>query len=133
LQLSRLAKDFAGSKKEREGEQEELRLLPQPIHRYATPKEGILNGALFAFVQGTDPELFLLIEARGATAARARWQFAATRMNSVEVRLRHRGREVWAADILPWGKVYDHKNVYTSFMFKEIPDFLKDTRAKPKP
>lgn len=133
LQLKQLAKDFAASKKEREGEQEELRLLPQPIHRYSAPKQGILHGALFAFVQGTDPELFLLIEARGKSPATARWQFAATRMNSVEMRLRHRGRQVWAADILPWKKVYDHENIYTSFMFKEIPDFLKDKLAKPKP
>src|SRR5262249_12970638 len=102
LQLKQLAKDFACTKKERDGDQAELRLLPQPIHRYAAPKQGILHGALFAFVQGTDPDLFLLIEARGATAASARWQFAATRMNSVELRLRHRGRQVWAADILPW-------------------------------
>jgi hypothetical protein len=133
LQLKQLAKDFAGSKKERDSDQEELRLLPQPIHRYADPKYGVINGALFAFVQGTDPEIFLLIEARGKDAASARWQFAATRMNSVELRLRHRGRQVWAVDILPWAKVYDHENVYTSFMFKEIPDFLKDTLAKPKP
>jgi hypothetical protein len=125
LQLKQLAKEFAGSKKEREGDQQELRLLPQPIHRYAAPKQGILQGALFAFVQGTDPELFLLIEARGETAASARWQFAATRMTSVELRLRHRDRQVWAADILPWKKVYDHENVYTSFLFKEIPNFLK--------
>jgi hypothetical protein len=132
LQLMQLAKDFAGSKKERDSDQEELRLLPQPIHRYATPKQGILNGALFAFVQGTDPEIFLLIEARGKNAASARWQFAATRMNSVELRLRHRGRQVWAADILPWNKVYDHESVYTSFMFKAIPDFLKDSLPKSK-
>jgi len=133
LQLKQLAKNFAAGKKERKGDPEELRLLPQPIHRYAAPKQGILNGALFAFVQGTDPELFLLIEARGATAVRARWQFAATRMNSIELWLRHRGRQVWTADILPGKKVYDHEHVYTSFMFKEIPDFLKKTLAKPKP
>jgi hypothetical protein len=133
LQLKQLAKDFACTKKERDGDQAELRLLPQPILHYAAPKQGILHGALFAFVQGTDPDLFLLIEARGATPASARWQFAATRMNSVELRLRHRGRLVWSADILPWKKVYDRKSVYTSFKFEEVPDFLKDQLAKPKP
>jgi hypothetical protein len=133
LQLKQLAKDFAGSKKERDGTQAELRLLPQPIHRYAAPKKGIVNGALFTFVQGTDPEIFLLIEARGENAANARWQFAATRMNSVEFRLRHRDQQVWTAEILPWKEVHDHQHAYTSFGFKEIPDFLKDTLAKPKP
>jgi hypothetical protein len=111
----------------------DLRLLPQPIHRYSAPKQGILNGGLFAFVQGTDPELFLLIEARGKTAESARWQFAATRMTSTEVRLRHRDEKVWEAETLPWKEVYDHEHVYTSFLFKEIPDFLKGALTKPKP
>jgi hypothetical protein len=133
LQLKQLAKDFSGWKKERDGIETELRLLPQPIHRYAAPKQGIINGALFTLVHGTDPEIFLLIEARGEDAASARWQFAATRMTSVEVRLRHKDQQVWAAETLPWKEVYDHEHVYTSFLFKEIPDFLKDALPKPKP
>lgn len=133
LQLKQVAKDFAGWKKERDGIEGELRLLPQPIHRYAAPKQGILNGALFAFVQGTDPEIFLLIEARGENATGARWQFAVTRMTSAELRLRHRDQQVWAVETLPWKAVNDHEHVYTSFMFKEIPDFLKEALAKPKP
>ena len=47
----------------------ELRLLPQPIHSYAAPNQGVSSGGLFAFVRGTDPEVFLLIEARGTDAA----------------------------------------------------------------
>jgi hypothetical protein len=133
LQLKQLAKDFSGWKKERDGLETELRLLPQPIHRYAAPKQGIINGGLFALVHGTDPEIFVLIEARGENAASARWQFAATRMTSVEVRLRHKDEQVWSAETLPWKEVYDHEHVYTSFLFKEIPDFLKDALPKPKP
>jgi hypothetical protein len=133
LQLKQLAKDFSGWKKERDGIETELRLLPQPIHRYAAPKQGIINGALFTLVHGTDPEIFVLIEARGEDAVSARWQFAATRMTSVEVRLRHKDQQVWAAETLPWKEVYDHEHVYTSFLFKEIPDFLKDALPKPKP
>jgi hypothetical protein len=134
VQLKQLAKDFAGSKKSPSGSEAELRLLPQPIHRYAAPKQGILNGGLFAFVEGTDPEIFLLIEARGEDAANARWQFAATRMVAAEeVRLRHRDQQVWSAEILPWREIFlEHERVYTTFRFKEIPDFLKDALPKPK-
>src|SRR5262245_50562597 len=32
--------------------------LPQPLHRYADEKAGILDGSLFAFVIGNDPEHF---------------------------------------------------------------------------
>jgi hypothetical protein len=134
LQLKQLAKDFSGSKTERDDPKDvELRLLPQPIHRYAAPKQGIIGGGLFALVHGTDPEIFLLIEARGKDLATARWQYAATRMTGVAVLLRHRDQKVWSGDFVPWKEVYDHKHPYTSFMFKEIPDFLKEAVAKPKP
>ena len=133
LQMKQLAKEFSGSKKERDEKTGviELRLLPQPIHRYAAPKQGV-GGGLFALVHGTDPELFVLIEARGKDAQSARWQYAATRMTSSEVRLRHRDKEVWSGEIVPWKDVNSHERAYTSFLFKEIPDFLKDPVAKPK-
>jgi hypothetical protein len=131
LQMKQLAKDFAATKKIRDGTESELRLLPQPVHRYAAPKNGIVHGALFAFVQGTDPDVFLLIEARGKDVASARWQFAATRMTGAELRLRHLDKQVWKAELLSWADFTDHKRVYTNFIFKEIPDFLRDA-AKPK-
>ena len=116
----------------RDGTESELRLLPQSVHRYAAPKNRIVHGALFAFVQGTDPDLFLLIEARGENVASARWQFADTRMTGAELRLSRRDKQVWKADLLPWSEFIDHERVYTNFIFKETPDFLKDALAKPK-
>lgn len=134
LQMKQLAKDFAGDKKEREDvNPTELRLLPQPVCRYSAPKQGVLGGGLFALVHGTDPEIWVLVEARGKDAATARWQFAAARMNGVELRLRHKGEKVWSADLLTQKAIYNHEHAYTSFGFNEIPDFLKDALAKPKP
>ena len=43
---------------------QQMRLLTQPIFRYASPQAGIIDGTMFAFVQGTDPEVFLQVEAR---------------------------------------------------------------------
>lgn len=133
FQMKQLVKEFAVTKKAFGGVESELRLLTQPVHRYAVPKKGVVDGALFAFVQGTDPDLLLLIEARGDSAAAARWQYAVARMTAAEVRLRHKDREVWKADFVRWDDVYDHKHAYTNFVFKEVPDFLKDALAKPKP
>jgi hypothetical protein len=134
LQLKQLAKEFAGSKA-RPAREMELRFLPQPIYRYSAPKRGTVQGAMFAFVQGTDPEIFLLIEARGKDAASAVWQFAAARMNSTQpVRLRHRGRQVWSSDPYPAREVFfEHKRPYTTFRFNEVPGFLGDALARPKP
>jgi hypothetical protein len=119
-QMRRLAKDFVATKKERDGNQQELRLLPQPIYRYSSPEQKVVDGGLFVFVQGTDPEVFLLLEARGEGDAAA-WQFAATRMNSVEFHLRYQDHKVWSAEIMPWRDVGSHAEPYTTFMFKMPP------------
>lgn len=133
LQSKQLAKDFAVTKKRYDRTESELRLLPKPLHSYAAPSQGVVQGALFAFVQGTDPDLILLIEARGEDVASARWKFAATRMTAAELRLRHRDEQIWKADLLSEAEYTDPTRVYTNFMFKEIPDFLKDALPKPKP
>ena len=49
------------------------------------------------------------------------------------MRLKHADKEVWAGEIVPWKDVSSHERAYTSFTFKEIPDFLKEAVAKPKP
>jgi hypothetical protein len=134
LQMRQLVKNFSGSKKEREDmNPTELRLLPQPVYRYAAPKQGVVTGGLFALVHGTDPDIWVLVEARGEDAAAARWQFAAARMNSVEVHLRYRGEKVWSAETLSMAAIYGHRQAYTSFMFHKIPDFLNPPPAKPEP
>jgi hypothetical protein len=133
VQLKQLAREFSATKKEREGGRGELRLLTQPIYRYASPEEGVLDGGLFAFVQGTDPEVFLLLEARGGKQDQARWEFAATRMNSVALQLRHRDNEIWAVEAMPWREIYDHRQIYTSFLFKDIPAFLSEAAGNPLP
>jgi hypothetical protein len=136
LQLRKLAKEFSATAKYRNAADDtELRLLPQPIHGYAAAKEGVVAGGLFAFVRGTDPELWLLVEARGKDTATARWQFAAARMtNMAELRLRHQDQQVWEAGLLPWKEVSgSHERPYTAFELKEVPDFLKEAIAKPKP
>jgi hypothetical protein len=136
LQLRKLAKEFSAVAKYRNATDDtELRLLPQPVHSYAVPKQGILNGGLFAFVRGTDPEVFLLIEARGKDAENARWKFAVARMtNMAELQLRHNDKQVWDAGLIPWKDVSgSHKLPYTAFTLNEIPDFLKKALEKPKP
>lgn len=46
------------------GQIEKLRLLSQPLYRYAPMPADLIDGAMFAFAYGTDPEVFVLIEAR---------------------------------------------------------------------
>jgi hypothetical protein len=77
---------------------EELRLLPRPLYRYEDlPAGDCIDGAVFAFVQGTDPESLLLLEAIKAKD-RTEWQFAFARRTVGEVEGRYRGKAVWHVD-----------------------------------
>jgi hypothetical protein len=115
LQMKRIAKDFAVTKRERDDSRQELRLLPQPIYRYAAADEQIVDGALFVFVQGTDPETFVLVEARGEKGKEA-WVYAPARMNGVGFTLRYREKEVWSVEAMPWRDIGSHGEIYTSFL-----------------
>lgn len=88
------ARDFSQNK-----EWNDLRLLPRPWHRYGKAGSGVEDGALFALVLGTDPEVFLLIEARPGPGGGPRWHYALAPMSSFELKVAHKGAEVWA---LPW-------------------------------
>jgi hypothetical protein len=119
LQVRRLASEFSVTKNERDGSRQELRLLSQPVYRYSAPEKQIHDGALFVFVQGTDPEVFLLLEARGQSDA-PEWSFAAARMNSVGFQVRRHDQEVWSVEIMPWRDIGSHAEIYTTFGFDNV-------------
>jgi hypothetical protein len=82
-------------------DQEALRLLPRPLHRYdlASAKDRdpkLLDGALFAYVMGTDPEVVLMLEAIG-TAEKAQWQYAFVRATSGGLEVKLGNDVVWSA------------------------------------
>ncbi|MDB5348460.1 MAG: hypothetical protein JWP89_6837 [Schlesneria sp.] len=102
VQMRRLAKDFSASLVDDRGDaagvQRQLRLLTQPIFRYPVAGENsnYADGALFAFVEGTDPEVFLLIEATPPSDT-ASWRYALVRMNSDALQVVLREDVVWTA------------------------------------
>lgn len=57
-----------------------LRMLATPIARYGKAGGTPEDGALFAFVEGTDPEAFLFIEARPGERG-LEWQYACAPMS----------------------------------------------------
>jgi hypothetical protein len=82
-QMRTLARRFSAELVDtRGGEQvgRELRLLNQPAYRYACPAEKVLDGGLFAFVEGTDPEAWIILEIV-ETEAGPSWRYALARMN----------------------------------------------------
>jgi hypothetical protein len=78
------------------GEDQTPRLLPRPVYRYDARQTKTIDGALYAFVIGTDPELMLLLECDTA-AAKPEWRFGVGRMNRDTIRLKRKGETVWEA------------------------------------
>jgi hypothetical protein len=107
-QLRTMAAGFSATKKGRNAVTRPLRLLTQPLYRYEGNGSG---GALFAFVEGTDPEVFLLLEARVRDKGLA-WHYALARMNSCEFRVAQGGREIWSAPLIPWSRARDTSEPY---------------------
>lgn len=78
-------------------ERYELRLLPQPVHRYSDPKAGLLDGAIFIFTYGTNPEIALLMEARraGKDESEPSWTYGLARIAGAELHVELDHGEVW--------------------------------------
>lgn len=90
LQMRTLARQFVVTAQNEvgraEGEQQ-MRLMPQPLYRYETEDEGI-DGALFTFVIGTDPECLLLLE---SDPKQKKWKMAVARFTHLSFRIEHNG------------------------------------------
>jgi hypothetical protein len=97
-QLRGMAKQFTVTMKDNEGQPWELRLLPQPLYRYASPAQKVLDGALFTYVwtRGTDPECLLLIEARDEGKGPA-WVYTPVRNTVRPLEMKHAGNSIWVS------------------------------------
>ncbi len=76
------------------GERQALRLLTNPVFRYSSPGREVVDGAIFAFVVGTDPEALLLLEAHEKKNKKS-WQYALARLNCDELAAFFKEQEVW--------------------------------------
>jgi hypothetical protein len=72
----------------------ELRLLPQPVHRYADPASGLIDGAIFLLSYGLNPEIAVLIEARREGTADPSWTYGLARVSAARLRVSIDDREV---------------------------------------
>ncbi len=90
-QMQAFVREFSANTIDDKGSAWPLRALIKPLYRY----EAKDDGALFAMVQGTDPEAFLLLEVRGE-GKDAHWESAVARFTDLEVHVRRNGREVFS-------------------------------------
>jgi len=105
-QLRQLARRFTAQLVNREQDKYELRLLPSPLYQFSVEEDGAaaaadkgrcLGGGLFAFCQETDPEIFLLLEARSAESGLS-WYWSAAEFSNLSLFLQLDEKAVWKAD-----------------------------------
>jgi hypothetical protein len=72
-----------------------LRLLSHPIDRYADAASGLVDGAIFIYANGTNPEILLVIEARRPGTGSPSWSYAAAPLTRAEPTLRLGRQDVW--------------------------------------
>ena len=90
-QMRGLARRFAATER-LNNESIECRLMTQPIDRYKSEAEKI-SGAIFAFANGTNPEVGVVFETDGEC-----WRYGTLRLSAAELSVTLDGRQVAAYD-----------------------------------
>jgi hypothetical protein len=95
IQMRKIVRRFEMNVVRDDMESGSLRDLSKPIYRYAEPDSGVLDGAVFAFVESTDPEALLLLEATAGDVAGS-WRYTIARMTSRPSEVLLDKREIWS-------------------------------------
>lgn len=88
--------DFKIRATDTETTRHELRLMPKPLYRYEVLQQQVVDGALFAFALGTDPELFILLEARDNAGGDRSWHYALAAMTAWAVEVKYNDKSIWS-------------------------------------
>lgn len=127
VQMRRLAQEFTGSESDNKDKRWDLRLLPTPLYRYPAAKTGVVDGALFALVvEGTDPEVVLVLEAR-EEAGKTRWEYACGRFGVISMHIQHKGKEVWSSILNGSSDVWWHDRLH---LYRLYPDKIVTPEGK---
>lgn len=79
----------------------ELRLLSNPLYRYEAKDQGVVDGAVFVFALGTDPELILVLEAREKDDGNRDWFYRFEAMTAWAVEVKRQERTIWSVGTAP--------------------------------
>jgi hypothetical protein len=112
-QMREIARRFSASRIDPDKSNWDLRLLSQPLYRYPEKTKNN-DGALFVFVQGTNPDVILLIEANDPVG-NSEWKYALARMHRYELKVHLDGSQIHQFPALSSVEVVDKSKPYTVF------------------
>jgi len=93
-QMRDLRKRFAAHERETSEGRIELRPLTSPLYRYEDAANAVVDGAIFSFANGTNPEVLLLLEAHKTKDAQV-WRYSLVQMTGAAVAVQLDGKQVW--------------------------------------
>ncbi len=98
VQMKELRSRFAAHEFEGTDGRIELRPLSTPLYRYEDAASNIVDGAIFSFANGTNPEVLLILEAHQTKDSTA-WRYSLVQMTGGEAVVQLDGKEVWKRGI----------------------------------
>jgi hypothetical protein len=117
-QMKEIAQRFSASERQAswndpERPRTELRLLPQPIHRYEDKSLGLSDGAVFVFAHGsTNAQIAMLLEAHAGNGDKPHWTAGFGRLNVGENSVLFDDRPFWNEDEMERPVPPDHPSNY---------------------
>lgn len=114
IQMRSLARRFEARQYQGDNEQR-LRRLSQPIHRYPKESKESLDGAIFAFLRLGDLETILVIEASKQEDGSTQWVFNCARVSIDRQEVRLDGNAVWKADKISFSDTFVPRAAYHIF------------------
>ena len=102
--------------------------MAKPLHQYEATDGSGREGAVFALVTTTDPEIVLLIESRKAKGGGREWVWAAARMHFRPLQLKLGDKLVWEAPAAapPWEKIRGPEGKYVILQWASAEEAAKD-------
>lgn len=97
-QLRDIARNFVGEVTGGPGAgSQQSRLLPRPLHRFASPETKVVDGAVFGLTSnGTNPDVLLIVEALKEPVDGSSWRYAVVGMTGDEVSVKFKNKSVWS-------------------------------------
>jgi hypothetical protein len=90
-----LTEDFSAEEQFEQKTWQKLRVLTKPFARYGKAGTPVIDGVLLAYVLTTDPEVYLMIEAREEKDG-PRWEYAFAPASIDPIRGFCKKKEVWS-------------------------------------
>lgn len=110
IQIKRLTERVAAQIQNAEDDREPMRLMPTPICRYDDKDGGLIDGAIFGYTMGTNPDVLLVIELHEQDG-RQQWRCGAAGMTSAGFAVLLDGseflRQEWTLDVSGRPNAYD--------------------------